>query len=560
MKRMNVSKYRPYPYAAPGMASRSWPDKTITKAPRWCSVDLRDGNQALAVPMSIEDKLTMFDFLVRMGFKEIEIGFPSASAIEFDFTRRLIDERRIPADVTIQVLTQAREHLIKRSFEAVAGAKDVIIHLYNSVSAAQREIVFAKSKEEIKAIAVDGAKLVKQCAAAGGIGSVTLEYSPESFTGTENDYALEVCHAVMGVWQPSPERRIILNLPSTIEMSTPNVYADRIEWFCRNMKDRGSVVVSVHTHNDRGTAVAAAELAVLAGADRVEGSLFGNGERTGNMDIVTMAMNLFSQGVDPELDLSDIDAVREMYKCTTRMDVPPRHPYAGELVFTAFSGSHQDAINKGMKATIRNGGTWNVPYLPIDPQDVGRTYESIIRINSQSGKGGIAYVMENEFGMLIPKWMQPDLGRVVQVVADTTGRELTADEIIACFMKEYVHRAEPYRLEKCHIDMDDDEDFPEKANRATVTATVRMAGKDVSFTAAGNGPIDAFVKGMQESTGIKFSLTQYAEHALAQGADSNAVAYVGIRHADGRESCGVGIDTNIGIASIKAVLGCLNRH
>lgn len=560
MKRMNVSKYQPYPYAVPGMSNRAWPDKTITKAPRWCSVDLRDGNQALAVPMSIEDKIAMFDFLVKMGFTEIEIGFPSASAIEFDFTRRLIDEKRIPAGVAVQVLTQAREHLIKRSFEALEGAQNVIIHLYNSISTAQREIVFGKSKDEIKAIAVEGAMTVKKCAAAARIGTVTLQYSPESFTGTENDYALEVCHAVMDVWQPTPARRMILNLPSTVEMSTPNVYADRIEWFCRNVKNRDSVVISVHTHNDRGTAVAAAELAVQAGAERVEGSLFGNGERTGNMDIVTMAMNMFSQGVDPQLDITDIDAVRDMYKRTTGMDVPPRHPYAGELVFTAFSGSHQDAINKGMKANIKNGGVWNVPYLPIDPQDVGRTYESIIRINSQSGKGGIAYVMEAEFGMIIPKWMQPDLGRVVQVVADTTGRELAADEIIACFMKEYVQKSAPYRLEKCHIDMDDDEVSPGKINRAVVKATVCMNGKDVSFSAEGNGPIDAFVKGMQESAGMKFSLTQYAEHAMAQGADSNAVAYVGMKHADGRESCGVGIDTNIGIASIKAVLSCLNRH
>jgi 2-isopropylmalate synthase len=558
MKKMKYQKYAAYPSVA--ITARSWPDKSITKAPIWCSVDLRDGNQALPVPMSVEEKVSMFQLLVSIGFKEIEVGFPSASATEFAFVRRLIEEHLIPDDVTIQVLTQAREHLIRKTFDAISGAKHAIVHLYNSTSSLQREIVFRKNREEIKAIAVEGTALVRCLKDECGNAGIRFEYSPESFTGTELDYALDVCHAVMDTWGATADEKIILNLPSTVEMSSPNVYADRIEWFCRNIKARDAVLISVHAHNDRGTAVATAELALMAGADRVEGALFGNGERCGNMDVVTMALNLFSQGVDPELDFSDLPRIREVYRRCTRMDVHPRHPYAGELVYTAFSGSHQDAISKGMKAQpLSPGGLWAVPYLPIDPQDVGCNYEAIVRINSQSGKGGVAYVLEKDYGIQIPKWMQPDFAEAVQAVADTTGIELSVEQIHDLFHSEYVKLREPVTLKKCHISWDDEEPRRSDEEDTTISCIVQMQEREFSFTAQGNGPLDAFVKGLVRESGLDFSVDEYAEHAIGRSAGALAVAYIKIGCADGRVSFGAGIDSNISLASIKATVSALNR-
>ncbi|MGB8247710.1 MAG: 2-isopropylmalate synthase, partial [Chlorobium sp.] len=471
-KGMNYRKYTAYP--AVDIVGRTWPDNTISKAPIWCSVDLRDGNQALPVPMSVDEKVAMFQLLVSIGFKEIEVGFPSASATEFAFVRRLVEQHLIPDDVTIQVLTQAREHLIRKTFEAVRGTDRAIVHLYNSTSRQQRDVVFRKNREEIKAIAVEGTKLVRRLKEESGNSGIRFEYTPESFTGTELDYALEVCHAVMDAWGVGPEDSIIINLPSTVEMSRPNIYADRIEWFCRNIKNRDAVLISVHAHNDRGTAVATAEFAMMAGADRVEGALFGNGERCGNMDIVTMALNLFSQGVDPELDFSDLPRIREVYRKCTRMDVHARHPYAGELVYTAFSGSHQDAISKGMKAHQGSqDGIWDVPYLPIDPQDVGCNYEAIVRINSQSGKGGVAYVLELDYGIQIPKWMQPDFAEAVQAVADRTGEELSPERIHELFHEEYVKLKEPFVLKKCHISWDDEDPGRIDEEATIITCTVQ---------------------------------------------------------------------------------------
>ncbi|MEI8031730.1 MAG: 2-isopropylmalate synthase [Chlorobiaceae bacterium] len=558
MKRMKSQKYTPYPSV--DISGRSWPDRTITKAPIWCSVDLRDGNQALPVPMSVEEKVSMFQLLVSVGFKEIEVGFPSASATEFAFVRRLIDGGLIPDDVTIQVLTQAREHLIRRTFESIAGARQAIVHLYNSTSRLQRDIVFRKNREEIKAIAIEGTALVRSLRDESGSKGIRFEYSPESFTGTELDYALEVCHAVMEAWGASADEKIILNLPSTVEMSQPNVYADRIEWFCRNVKSRDAVVISVHAHNDRGTAVATAELALLAGADRVEGALFGNGERCGNMDTVTMALNLLTQGVDPALDFSDLPRIREVYRRCTRMEIHPRHPYAGELVYTAFSGSHQDAISKGMKARGTDAeGVWAVPYLPIDPEDVGCSYEAIVRINSQSGKGGVAYVLEKDYGIQIPKWMQPDFAEAVQAVADTTGVELSAEQIHELFYTEYVKRVEPVVLKKCHISWED-EDLDRNDEESTlISAIVQLKEREFVFEARGNGPLDAFVKGFVKESGLDFSVDEYAEHAIGRSAGALAIAYIRIGCGDGRVSFGAGIDSNISLASIKAIVSALNR-
>jgi 2-isopropylmalate synthase len=558
MKKMNYQKYAAYPSVA--ISARSWPDKRITKAPIWCSVDLRDGNQALPVPMSVEEKVSMFQLLVSVGFKEIEVGFPSASATEFAFVRRLIEGQLIADDVTIQVLTQAREHLIRKTFEAIKGAKHAIVHLYNSTSSLQREVVFRKNREEIKAIAVEGTALVRRLKDESGNAGIRFEYSPESFTGTELDYALDVCHAVMDSWGASKDEKIILNLPSTVEMSQPNMYADRIEWFCRNIKVRDAVLISVHAHNDRGTAVATAELALMAGADRVEGALFGNGERSGNMDVVTMALNLFSQGVDPELDFSDLPRIREVYRRCTRMDIHPRHPYAGELVYTAFSGSHQDAISKGLKAQpLSPGGLWAVPYLPIDPRDVGCNYEAIVRINSQSGKGGVAYVLEKDYGIQIPKWMQPDFAEAVQAVADTTGIELSVEQIHELFYSEYVKLREPVTLKKCHISWDDEEPRLTDEKDTTISCIVQTKERELSFTAQGNGPLDAFVKGFVTQSGLDFSVDEYAEHAIGRSAGALAVAYIKIGCADGRVSFGAGIDSNISLASIKATVSALNR-
>jgi 2-isopropylmalate synthase len=558
MKGMHYQKYSAYPVV--DISTRTWPDHTITKAPVWCSVDLRDGNQALPIPMSVDEKVAMFKLLVSIGFKEIEVGFPSASATEFAFVRKLVEEKLIPDDVTIQALTQAREHLIRRTFESIRGAKNAIVHLYNSTSRQQRDIVFRMGKEEIKSIAIAGTRLVRELKEASGNPGIRLEYSPESFTGTELEYALDVCHAVMEEWGASSDNKVILNLPSTVELSTPNIYADRIEWFCRNLRDRDAAIISVHAHNDRGTAVATAELAVMAGADRVEGALFGNGERCGNMDVVTMALNLLTQGVDPKLDFSDLPAIREIYRRCTRMDIHARHPYAGELVYTAFSGSHQDAISKGMKAhKLSAEGIWNVPYLPIDPQDVGCTYEAIVRINSQSGKGGIAYVLDKEYGIQIPKWMQPDFGVAVQEVTDRTGEELSPEQIHDLFQKEYIGARTPYMLKKCNISWEDQD--PEANDEVATIISCSMNGPEGEFTfkAKGNGPLDAFVRGMASHTGLDFHVDEYAEHAIGHSSDALAIAYIRVSSSEGHLACGSGIDSNISLASIKAIVSALNR-
>ncbi|MCM8812923.1 MAG: 2-isopropylmalate synthase [Candidatus Omnitrophica bacterium] len=558
MRTMNYQRYESYP--AVDLPDRRWPLARISQAPRWCSVDLRDGNQALHIPMDVEKKMRLFELLVQTGFKEIEVGFPSAAEVEFQFVRRLIEEQRIPEDVTIQVLVQAREHLIRRTFEALRGVHKAIVHLYNSTSPVQREVVFGMDKKQVCDLAVKGARMVKSLAAAFPAGAIRFEYSPESFTGTELDYALDVVCAVMDVWQPHPQEPMIINLPATVEMSTPNIYADRIEWFVRHMPQRQSVILSIHTHNDRGTAVAAAELAVMAGAQRVEGALFGNGERSGNMDIVVMAMNLFSQGVDPQLDFSDMDKVMAVYTQCTGMEVHPRHPYAGSLVYTAFSGSHQDAIYKSMNSPrCSSARRWAVPYLPIDPHDVGRTYEAIIRINSQSGKGGAAYILEHDYGIPMPKWMKADFGRAVQALAERTGAEVTAAQLYDLFRQEYVAREQPWSLRQCHIDSENSIFERQFGPTAHVRAVLSDEGHQVGFSESGNGPVDAFVKGFKKISGIAFSLQEYAEYAIDQGEDARAAAYVLLEIAEKGQIIGVGIDSNIAIASMKAVIAAVNR-
>lgn len=551
-KRMPFNRYSPYPTV--GLKDRTWPDRQISKAPIWCSTDLRDGNQALSIPMNIDQKMMMFDFLVKTGFKEIEVGFPSASEIEFRFVRRLIEEQKIPQDVTIQVITQAREHLIRRTFDSIQGAGRVIVHVYNSTSTVQREVVFKKTKEEIIKIAVDATRLIKSLMDQRENPDIRLQYSPESFPGTELDYAMEICSAVMSAWQPTQTKKMIINLPSTVEMSTPNVFADRIEWFCRNVPHRDCVTISVHTHNDRGTGVATAELAVMAGAERVEGALFGNGERSGNMDIVTMALNLFSQGVDPQLDFSDINQIVDVYQKCTGMEIHPRHPYAGSLVYTAFSGSHQDAINKGMKAQAsRETDAWEVPYLPIDPNDVGRSYEAIIRINSQSGKGGIAYIMERDWGFQLPREMQGFFAALVQKETEKSGRDLTSDEIKQCFDAAFITKPNHYCLKDCVIHSHDDQ-----SDRTVIKAVIQSGEEVIEIDCEGNGPVDAIVHGMKNHLGVSFDISAYSEHSLSHGSDAKAVAYVGVNAEDGRKFFGVGIDVDISIASIKAVLNALS--
>lgn len=551
MKTMNYKRYKQYPVME--LKDRTWPDKQITKAPVWCSVDLRDGNQALENPMTIEQKAEMFQMLVDIGFKEIEVGFPSAAAVEFDFMRKLIDDNLIPDDVTVQVLTQAREHLIRRTFDSLKGAQKAIIHLYNSTSVNQREVVFRKSREEIKQIAINGARLVKQLGDEQNNPGIRYEYSPESFTGTEMDYALEVCNAVIEVFQPTPDNPLIINLPATVEMATPNVYADQIEWFDRNLASRDSIQISLHTHNDRGTGIAASELAVMAGADRVEGTLFGNGERTGNLDLMTMALNIFSQGIDPELDFSEINKIRDTYCKTTGMDVHARHPYAGDLVYTAFSGSHQDAINKGM-AVRTSKEHWDVPYLPIDPEDVGRTYESIVRINSQSGKGGVAYIMENNFGYKLPKKMHPEFGTIIQKVTEEARQEIDPNRIMENFQRNYLQHESSFS--DIHISMD----TPDGADTITkVSGHVTFKEDKYSLEGTGNGPIDAFINGLMKGTGLKFSLESYDEHAIGSGSDTQAVAYIGLKTEKKPLFYGVGIDPNISLASFKAILSALSR-
>jgi 2-isopropylmalate synthase len=551
---MPVHKYRPYPTME--LENRMWPTRTITKAPVWCSVDLRDGNQALIDPMTVDEKLAMYRLLLSMGFREIEVGFPSASQIEFDFLRMLIEDHLVPDDVTIQVLTQAREHLIERTFQAIAGARRAIVHLYNSTSELQRRVVFKKDRQGIIELAVRGTEEIRKAANQTDT-EVIFEYSPESFTGTEPDFAVAVCEAVMDGWGPAVDRKMIVNLPATVEMSTPNVYADRIEWFSAHLNGRHAVILSVHPHNDRGTAVAAAELALMAGAERVEGTLFGNGERTGNVDLVTLALNMASQGVNPGLDLHNVDAIiRTCVRCN-KLPVHPRHPYAGELVYTAFSGSHQDAINKGMKVYAEAGQRhWEVPYLPVDPKDVGRTYESIVRINSQSGKGGIAYVMEKEHGMILPKEMHPEFAAVIQKVSDARGKETTPATIWKAFHAEYLDDRGAYSLGECRISSD--RTGGSRANQTSrVEGTLRVQGKKVPLAGTGQGPIEAFVMGL-EGAGLAVRVAGYSEHALTSGSDSKAVAYVHVE-TSGTASWGVGIDRSIDLASFRAVISGLNR-
>ena len=545
-----VTKYRPFPPVA--LPNRQWPSRTFTHAPIWCSVDLRDGNQALAQPMSVEEKLEFFDLLVKIGFKEIEVGFPSASQIEFDFCRRLIEENRIPDGVAIQILCQCRAELIVRSIEAMRGAKDAIFHLYNSTSPSQRKHVFNATRDDIKGIAVQGTKWVKQYSAplvAAGT-RMRFEYSPESFCSTELEFALEVCEAVTDVWQPTVENKIILNLPATVEYATPNVHADQIEWMCTHLTRRDRTIVSLHTHNDRGTGIAATELALLAGADRVEGTLFGNGERTGNLDIVVVALNLYTHGIHPGLDFSDINHIRDVYERCTRLEVPPRQPYAGELVFTAFSGSHQDAIKKSW-AVQKPNEPWDVVYIPIDPADLGRSYKAIIRINSQSGKGGVAYVLEHEFGYSLPKLMHKEIGKIINDVADTTGTELTAAEVHDVFRREYLERTSPVVLQH----------FKTTETDSTVKceATLMLDGASHRLGAEGNGPIDAFVRALGTTALPKFEVLSYSEHSLGKGAEARAVSYIQIKTDRGHTLFGAGIDTNIELASIKAIVSALNR-
>ncbi len=547
------NKYRPYEPVA--LAQRQWPSRVITQAPLWCSVDLRDGNQALIEPMGSERKHRFFQLLVDMGFKEIEIGFPAASQTEYDFCRELIEGGRIPDDVTVQVLTQARDHLIDRTFEALRGVKRAIVHVYNSTSELQRRVVFGQDRRGITDIAVKGAQRIKQLAAQNPDTAWTFQYSPESFTGTELDFALEICEAVLAVWEPTPTQRAIINLPATVEMSTPNIYADQIEWFLQHLSHRDTVILSLHPHNDRGTAIAAAELGLMAGADRIEGTLFGNGERTGNVDIVTLGLNLYTQGVPPQLDFSNINRlIREVESCN-QLPVHPRHPYAGDLVFTAFSGSHQDAINKGFAARKRtNADWWEIPYLPIDPADLGRTYEAVIRINSQSGKGGIAYLMEKEHGLNMPRRLQIEFSQVVQQLADATGKELTAMQIWDAFDDEYLQRSRPFRLLD-HRALPD----THAAEVRHLTAEIEENGIKRVIEGRGNGPIAAFVEALRHHTGRAISVVSYHEHSAGFGADATAVAYVEAQLDEGPSGFGVGMHPNIVGASLRALISALNR-
>jgi len=544
---MPVHKYRPFPPV--DLPDRQWPSRVIDRAPIWCSVDLRDGNQALIEPMGPDRKRQMFDLLVRMGFKEIEVGFPSA------FVRMLIEEDLVPEDVTIQVLTQAREELIRRTFEGIRGARRAIVHLYNSTSTLQRRVVFGLDRAGITEIAVKGTRLVKACAAELPDTEVVFQYSPESFTGTELDYAVEICEAVMDVWEPTPERRMILNLPSTVEMATPNVFADQIEWFGRNIRDRDCFVLSVHPHNDRGTGVAAAELALMAGAERVEGTLLGNGERTGNVDVVTLALNMLTQGVDPGLVITDINEIVRTVEHCNQLPVHPRHPYAGDLVFTAFSGSHQDAIKKGLAAQAKsNSGLWEVPYLPIDPGDLGRSYEAVIRINSQSGKGGIAYVLEQGHGLRLPRRLQIEFSQVIQRIADETGKELQPGDIWKSFEQEYLAEDAPLAFVE-HRTVPD----AHASELRRLTAVIRENGTERTIEGRGNGPIDAFVDALRTGLGDAIRIVDYGEHAVGQGANATAAAYVEIQTADGTSLFGVGLHPNIVTASLKAVTSAVNR-
>ena len=553
-------KYRPFESVP--LKNRTWPDNSITKAPIWCSVDLRDGNQALINPMTVEQKLEFFDLLVKIGFKEIEVGFPSASDTEFNFMRRLIEEKHVPEDVTLQVLCQAREHLIKRTFESLKGCKKAIFHMYNSTSPAQRKYTFNKTKEEIKQIAIDGIACVKSCLSMSEGTDVRLEYSPESFSTTEVDYAIEVCKAVVDAWGDAAcdnQHKVILNLPTTVECAMPNQFADQIEYFCKNFPGRENVIISLHNHNDRGEGVAQCELGLLAGADRVEGCLFGNGERTGNLDIVNVGMNMYTQGIDPELDFSNMPMLTEAYTRLTGMEIHPRTPYSGELVFTAFSGSHQDAIRKGMAArvTMDENAYWAVPYLTFDPHDIGRQYEGIIRINSQSGKGGAAYILEQDFGICAPKAMHPAIGAVIQKQADKLQRELQPDEIYEFFAEKWLNTKAPLNvleISERHIEGE----RGAETEQVAAMATIEWEGKQYAIAANGNGPLDAFVTAMKQTPAPKFNITSFHEHSIGKGSDTKAIAYVQITKENGDQVWGVGKSSNVGRAGIAAVVSALN--
>lgn len=559
MKASSISKYLPFhkKFSIP-LKGRQWPDRVLERAPIWCSVDLRDGNQALAIPMNIEEKLELFRLLVALGFKQIEVGFPSASDTEFNFLRTLVEQNEIPDDVQVQVLVQAREHLIRRTFESLAGVKNAIVHLYNSTSPLQRKITFSdSSRAEIKKIAVEGTKLVKELVPTVPETNIAFEYSPESFSDTEIEFALEVCEAVMDVWEPTPDNPIILNLPATVEWTTPNIHADQIEWFCRNVQKRDAVHVSLHTHNDRGTGVAATELGLLAGADRVEGTLFGNGERTGNLDIITVALNLNSHGITTGLDLSDLPRIREVYERVTGMRVHERHPYGGELVFTAFSGSHQDAIKKGMDRMKggKDSPHWEVPYLTIDPEDIGRSYEAIIRINSQSGKGGVAYIMDTEHGLDLPKTMHPEVGLAVNHQADHQQKELTPDEIRAVFEQNFVNLSAPLELGEYELFH-----HTEEKGMVRCVAQVTYQGETRQIEGLGNGPINAFTHAMEQSGWKDFRLTDYRSHAIGKGSGTDGAAYIQLQHEDsGKLAWGCGIDPSIEMAGLRALVTAWNR-
>lgn len=551
-----IEKYIPFKQI--NLPDRQWPNNTITKAPIWCSVDLRDGNQALVDPMNLEEKLEFFHALCDMGFKEIEIGFPSASETEYEICRELIENNHIPDDVTIQVLVQAREHLIRKTFEAVKGAKNVIVHFYNSTSTLQRKVVFKTDMDGVIKIAVDGAKLIKQLTDEyDGDTNFRFEYSPESFSGTEPENAVEICDRVIEALGSTAENKLIVNLPNTVEMCTPNTYADQIEYFARNLKHRDAAIISIHPHNDRGCGVAAGELALLAGAERVEGTLFGNGERTGNMDIVTMGLNMFTQGVDPKLDFSNLPKLREIYERCTNMKIDPRQPYIGELVFTAFSGSHQDAINKGMKY-MKESGTeyWEIPYLPIDPADVGREYEPIIRINSQSGKGGAAFVMNNNFGYDLPKRMHPEFSKLVQAKCEELGRELIPKELFEVFEKNYLEHKQKYVLSsrKIYEESENGNDYVHFKGKMKINGN-----EEVSLSGVGNGPIDAFFNAIKKVSLDKYEFISYSQHAISQGSDSKAVSYIELKKPDGKSIFGIGIDSNVNVASVLGVLNAINR-
>ena len=550
----SVNKYSPFKVIA--LDDRTWPTKQIIKSPIWCSVDLRDGNQSLIEPMGMEKKLRFFSMLVNLGFKEIEVGFPSASDTEFSFVRELIEKKLIPNDVKIQVLTQAREHLIKRTFESVKGAENVILHLYNSTSSLQREVVFRQDKKGILKIATDGAKLVKILADENKNTNWQFEYSPESFTGTELEYAVEVCNEVNQIWKPSKELKTIMNLPATVELASPNIYADQIEWMCRNLDQRENVLVSLHPHNDRGTGIAAAELGLMAGADRIEGTLFGNGERTGNVDIVSLALNQLTQGVDPKLDFSDINKVMREVEYCNQLPIHPRHPYAGDLVFTAFSGSHQDAIKKGFDAMREsNDPKWRVPYLPIDPEDVGRTYEAVIRINSQSGKGGVAYIIEKDHGLSLPRRLQIDFSGIIQKIADETGKELEADLIWETFNKTYIEVNGKCEYLNHEIVSKIDEN---NKQIDAINLNLKINGKNVKLYGKGNGPIDSFIDALSTKFKLNLKVSDYQQNAISSGSDASAAAYIELLIKD-KTFWGVGINPNTVVASFQAIINGINR-